>query len=130
MNNEDKVILMTKLAAYEQHEKKKNIAVGNYFRSDYMGLHMLKSVVCGTIAYLLLFGLYIFYDLEVFMQDIYKMDVLAFGKQVLIRYVIFVCVYVLVTYVVHSLRYKHARKNLRIYYNNLKKLRAMYEKQI
>ena len=104
--------------------------MGNYFRSDYMGLQMMKSVVCGTIAYLLLFGLYIFYDLEVFMQDIYKMDVLAFGKQVLIRYVIFVCVYVLVTYVVHSLRYKHARKNLRIYYNNLKKLRAMYEKQI
>ncbi len=30
MINEDKVILMTKLAAYEQHEKKKNMAVGNY----------------------------------------------------------------------------------------------------
>mgnify|MGYP000572594832 CR=1 FL=1 len=40
MINEDKVILMTKLAAYEQHEKKKNMAVGNYFRSDYMGLQM------------------------------------------------------------------------------------------
>ena len=72
MINEDKVILMTKLAAYEQHEKKKNMAVGNYFRSDYMGLQMLKAVICGTIAYMLLFGLYILYDLEVFMQDIYK----------------------------------------------------------
>ena len=130
MINEDKVILMTKLAAFEQHEKKKNTAIGNYFRSDYMGLQMMKSVIYGTIAYLLIFGLYVLYDLEVFMQDIYKMDVLAFGKQVLIRYVIFVCAYVLVTYLVHSFRYKHARKNLRVYYNNLKKLRAMYDKQI
>ena len=130
MINEEKVSLMTRLAAYEQHEKKKNAAVESYFRSDYMGLQILKSVICGTIAYMILLGLYISYDLEVFMQDIYKMDVLTFGKQILIRYVVFVCGYVLVTYLVSSIRYKHARRNLRAYYNNLKKLRAMYDKQI
>ena len=34
MLNEERVILMTKLAAYEQNEGRKMVAVGKYFRSD------------------------------------------------------------------------------------------------
>ena len=34
MLNEERVILMTKLASYEANEGKKNVAIGNYFRSE------------------------------------------------------------------------------------------------
>lgn len=129
MINEERVILMTKMAAYEQHEQKRNVAIGSFFRSDYIGYQVLKSIICTTIAFFILFGLFVFYDFEVFMQDIYKMDVLAFGKSVLMYYVGFVVVSTIISYIVYSYRYRKARKNLRNYYGNLKKLQGMYERQ-
>ena len=41
MLNEERVILMTKLASYEANDGKKNIAIGNFFRSDFT---ILKSL--------------------------------------------------------------------------------------
>ena len=34
MLNEEKIILMTQMASYEENEGKKNMAIGRYFRSD------------------------------------------------------------------------------------------------
>ena len=36
MLNEEKIILMTQMASYEENEGKKNMAIGRYFRSDYI----------------------------------------------------------------------------------------------
>ena len=76
MLNEERVILMTKLASYEANDGKKNIAIGNYFRSDYIGWQVLKSIISATIAFVVVFAMYIFYDFEIFMMDIYKMDLI------------------------------------------------------
>ena len=83
MLNEEKVILMTQMASYEENEGKKNMAIGRYFRSDYIAIQVLKSILCATIAYGVCFALFVFYDFENFMQDIYKMDLIGFGKNVL-----------------------------------------------
>ena len=115
------------MAAYEADEGKKNMAIASYFRSDYMGLQIIKSIICATIAYLILFGLFIYYDFETYMQDIYKMDLMAFGKKVLLYYVIFVVAYSLICYIVYSIRYYKAKKSLKKYYNRLKQLSAMYD---
>lgn len=126
MLNEERIVLMTKMASYEENEGKKNVNIGNYFRSDYIAIQVLKSVVCATIAFAIIFALFVFYDFEVFMQDIYKMDLLAFGKNVLLYYGITVLVYGAVSYLVYSRRYTRARKSLKCYYNNLKKLNSSY----
>ena len=72
MINQERLRLMTKMAAYEADEGKKNMAIASYFRSDYMGLQIIKSIICATIAYLIIFGLFIYYDFETFMQNLYK----------------------------------------------------------
>ena len=59
MLNEERVILMTKLAAYEQNEGRKMVTVGKYFRSDYIGIQVLKSVIGSTVAFIIIFALYI-----------------------------------------------------------------------
>ena len=46
MLNEEKIILMTQMASYEENEGKKNMAIGRYFRSDYIAIQVLKSVLC------------------------------------------------------------------------------------
>ena len=129
MLNEERIKLMTKMAAYEADEGKKNVAIGNYFRGDYIGLQVIKSIISATIAFVIVFGLFVFYDFEVFMSDIYKMDLLGFGKTVVIAYLIFVAVYALISYMIYTYRYAKARKSLKMYYNNLKKLAYLYDKE-
>ena len=126
MLNEERTILMTKLASYEVNEGKKNGKIDNYFRSDYVAVQVLKSIVCSSIAFALIFALYIFYDFENFMQDLYKMDLIAFARDVLIRYGVSVVAYGVVTYIVCTYRYSRVKKSLKRYYHNLKKLSSMY----
>ncbi len=129
MLNEQRVILMTQMASYEENEGKKNVNIGSYFRSDYIAIQVLKSVLSATVAFVIVFALYIFYDFETFMQDIYKMDLITFAKNVLLYYAVTVVSYGLISYAVYSYRYTKAKKSLKRYRNNLKKLNALYHEQ-
>lgn len=128
MLNEERIILMTKLASYESGEGKKNAAIGNYFRSDYIGMQVMKSVISVSIAFVICFALYVLYDFETFMLDIYKMDLFVFAKNVLFTYVGVVVGFAVLTYIIFSYRYSKARKSLKNYYVNLKKLSALYDR--
>ena len=57
------------------------------------------------------------------------MDLLGFGKSVLWVYIKFIVAYSIVTYVVYAIRYRNARKSLRMYYNNLRRLSFMLKKE-
>ena len=120
---------MTKLASYEMHEGKKNIAVMNYFRGDYIGFQVLKSVIAATISFFALFGIYAFYNFEELMQDIYKMDLLEYGKSIVILYLCVVGAYGVISYVLFSTRYNKAKKSLKHYYRNLRNLASMYDNE-
>lgn len=127
MLNAERVILMTRLASYEAGEGKQNVAIGKYFRSDYIKMQTIKSVVYATIAFFIMAALIILMDLEAFMGDIYQMDLLEFAKGILFWYLAFVGTYGVISFIVFSIKYRNARKNLKLYYNNLKKLSEMYE---
>ncbi len=129
MLNEERIILMTQMASYEGKEGKKSMAIGKYFRSDYIAIQVMKSILYATIAYGVCFALFIFYDFEVFMQDIYKMDLFKFAQNVLLYYGITVVVYGVISYGIYSYRYAKAKKSLKCYYQNLKKLNSLYNEQ-
>jgi len=129
MLNEERVILMTQLAAYENDEGKRSVKIGNYFRSDYIAVQVLKSLVSASVAFAIVFALYVFYDFENFMQDLYKMDLIAFARNVLIWYGVSVVAYGVVTYIICTYRYARAKKSLKCYYHNLKKLNSLYQEQ-
>ena len=129
MLSEQRIKIMTKLSSYEAGEGKKNMAIGSYFRGDYIGKEVVKSFIYGTIAYIIMFAVYIAYDFDIFMQDIYKMDLIEFGKNVGLLYAKLIVVYMLATYLVYHIRYKRSRRGLRIYYNNLRRLAVMYKKE-
>lgn len=127
MLNEERIILMTKMASYEANEGKKNVAIGSYFRGDYIGWQVLKSIISATIAFVVVFGMYIYYDFEVFMADIYKMDLIEFARHVLSMYLWTIGVFAVISYVVYTVRYRKAVKSLKLYYMNLRKLAGMYK---
>lgn len=127
MLSQERIKLMTKMAAYEENEGKKYMSIGSYFRSDYMGMQILSSIISATLGYLVICGFYIYYHIETLLQDIYRTDLLELGKQVLFYYVIFVAAYALITYIIYSFRYSRAKRSLKRYYRHLKQLAAIYD---
>lgn len=126
MINEERIILMTKLAAYEKGEGKQSMAVGKYFRGDYISLHLLKTVINGTLAFVIGFGIYLLYYFEDLLENLYNIDFALFAQNVIYYYVIFIVAYGLLTYIVFTFRFIKAKKSIKRYYQNLKKLNAMY----
>lgn len=127
MVNEEKVILMTKLAAYEAREGKRDIRMLNFFRSDFIGFQLLKSIIAAAISFFAIFAVYVFYNFESLMQDIYDMDLVSYGRNVVILFLCLVGIYGVISYVVYANRYNKAKRKLRAYYTNLKKLSSMYD---
>lgn len=127
MLNEERVILMTRLASYEAGEGKQNVAVGKYFRSDYIRMQTIKSILYATITFVIVVALVILMDFETFMGDIYEMDMFQYAQKILFWYLGFVGIYGVISYIIYSIRYKKARKKLKVYFNNLKRLSEMYE---
>lgn len=126
MVNEERIKLMTRMAAYEKEDYKKNKNIISFFRSDYISMQMLKSIIYTTITFGIVFALYVLYDFELFMKDIYQMDLFQFAKSVVIIYLIFLGIILLVTHVVSLYRYNRALQKTKIYYANLKKLSYIY----
>lgn len=126
MLNEERVKLMTRMASYEDTEGKKNTAVASHFRSDYVGLQVLKAVICATLACMIAFGVFIYYDFDEIMLNIYKIDLLSVAAEFLKKYVIFVVGYCVIVYIAFTVKYSHAKHNLKKFFNNLKLLGTLY----
>lgn len=127
MLNEAKIRLMTKAAAYETHEGKKTIPVNHYFKGDYISINLIWSLISYTLAYVLCVGLWVFYQMEYLMANIHMMDLPALGKRLAIIYVVGLVVYLVITLVYYSWKYKKSRKSLARYYQILKRISAIYD---
>lgn len=126
MVNQDKVALMTKLAIYEENEGKKNIPMGKYYKDDYVSLHMVNTVIIATFSYVLILAAIIFAHLEQMMAELANMDFVKAGKDIATGYVAIILVYLVISYIVYTIKFKRVRKNLNEYNSNLKKLYGMY----
>ena len=130
MLNEEKVILMTKMAAFIDREGKKNDAINSYFKSDYIGFNVLKSLISATIVFGVVVATYVLCNFETVLSNLYNTEnLLAIGRRYLMYYLLLVGVYSLASYVIYSYRYTKMRKSMKAYYGDLKKLARIYEKE-
>ncbi len=127
MLNEERIKLMTRMASYEEHEGRENMAIGNYFRSDYIGLQVMKAVISATLTFAIVLGVIVFYHFETVMKEVYQVDLLEMGRKLLLAYVIFTGIYTLICYLVFSYRFSRAKKSLKKYYSHLQELAELYE---
>lgn len=126
MVNEERIKLMTRMAAYEKEKHKKNKNIVSFFKKDYISMQILKSIVYTTIAFGIILALYVLYDFEIFMKDIYQMDLFQFAKSVIIIYLIFLGIILVATHAVALYRYNRALQSTKVYYANLKRLSQIY----
>lgn len=127
MLNEEKIKLMTKMAIYEQRRGKKEIPMSRYFRSDYISLGIIKTVIASTIAYVLIVALWLFYDFEGFMNRLTEIDIVDWGRTILILYVAYMIISILVAYLVYRYKFRKVRESLKTYNAGLKEITRMQE---
>jgi len=126
MLDEEKIRLMAQLAAYEEHEGKKDVSIHGYFRGDYISFQLLKSAIYATVGFALAVAMYVLYNMESFLEDFYKMDFVEFLQDILSKYWLVLGIYLVISYFVYAYRYSRAKKHIKRYRQQLRVLAQMY----
>ena len=108
MVRENRIRIMTAIAAYEKRHREELSGTDQWFRSDYIGVRMLKNGCRLTCGYLIGFAFYIVLHFEEMLDRLNSMNVLDLAENALIFYGISLGVYLILTYVVWSIRYYQA----------------------
>ena len=127
MINEERIIMMTRLALYEKKNGRKELKITKYFPGDYVALQNFWSFVCGTAAFLIMLAFWALYNIENIMMELFTMDIMLFARNILVSYIIFMAVYMLLCYGYHSYRYGKLKKNVNEY---LRRIKALYKHYI
>ncbi len=129
MINEEKVKIMTRLAMYEKSEGRKYLPVSKYYRSDYIGLALIKNFFLVTIGYVLaLVGIGVYFS-EYLMDNIHKMNLISVGTTIVAGYVVTLVAFSVFTYIQYSVKYYLAKKSVKNYYGELTKLSRIYNRE-
>ncbi len=129
MVNEEKVRMMTKLTIYEEKKGKDMFPIGNYYRGDYIAKTMIVNFFLGTIAFVLLGLIVVGYQMDGLIDNLISLDVASIAMLIAVAYGIFLVVYLGVTYVVTSYRYKKNKRSLKAYEKALKTLDEQFSKE-
>lgn len=129
MINEEKVKIMNRLAMYEKRDGRKHLPVSRYYRSDYIGLALIRNFFLVTIGYALILAAVAAYYSEYLMNNIHKMNLVALGAGVIIGYGAVLVLYSFLTYIQYSVKYYLAKKSVKEYYAQLTRLEKMYARE-
>lgn len=129
MINEERVKQLYKVALYEQKEEKLHKQTSKYYKSDYIGKELLKSIFTGTAAYLLVLVFYLISKWEEFLNGVNQLNIERVLIPVFLLYVGYMAVYLGVTYMIYKTRYADSNKHLEEYEKELHVLHNMYERE-
>lgn len=129
MLNEDKIALMTKLALYEQGEGKEAIESNKYNKKDYVSLKMINTAITISVAYLMIVALWVLHKIDYFVKELVNVNLVNIGIKLLVLYVIVFIIYMLISYVVYSMKYIKMQEMNKKYSDGLKELYLMYKRE-
>lgn len=127
MLNEEKIRLMTDIASFEKKAEKDIFPINRYFMSDYIGSHLIRSLIAYTVDCLIVLFLWILYHFEEILDSMDILSLIASARQMVIYYLIGLAVYLAITWIVCFRRYRFASKSLKIYQAKLRRLAKKYE---
>lgn len=129
MVNIERVKHECQIAFYEQKEEKQNRGVGRYYRSDFIGKEIIKSIFTGTFAYVGMVVLWGIVNLDALLDSLNDLSIVNTVLAIGLVYVGYLLVYLFLTYLVYAYRYQKGRKKMNVYKEHLKALKRMYERE-
>lgn len=127
MLNEDKMKLMTGIALFEKREGKRIFPVCRYFRSDYICIHMLRSLLTYSFCYVLCGVVWMMYNIERLLNSDGISMVKALAGPALAVYLAGLAAYEAVTWLVYARRYEYAERGMKVYLTKMTRLSRRYE---
>ena len=129
MLNNDKIANMTKLAIYEEGEGRKGISIIKYYPGDYKSMQVIKGFVYGTVAFALMFLLYLTQDIENIMGILFSDDLFNYILKCVATYLGFIIIYCTICYMIVEYKYMKVKKGVRDYFNIMKIVYSYYKGQ-
>ena len=120
---------MIKMAVFDKEDGKECRTTEQYERNAYVSSKFLGSFVTGTIAFGLLFVMWALYEMDELLNTLNTMELVGFLVPLAIKYVIFLFFYLMITYIVYQKRYTNGRRKVKKYYNSVKRLNRLYERE-
>lgn len=120
---------MTKLAHFEQKNRNFLRDAENYYRSDYIGIHLLKNLIRITLAYFIGAGLWACCHMDSLLKKLNTMDIRETGMRLVISYGIIAVLFLMLTYVIYAVRFYRMEKKLLSYRNMLERLIMEYDRE-
>ena len=129
MVNEERLRHLIKMAQFDTNDGKQCKPMTQYARKDYVSMRLLGSFVTGTICYGLLMGMWGLYATEELLAKLNKFDIQGLVMTAVVPYLVFMVIYLGATWVIFNMKYTEGRRKVKKYYNNLKKVNQMYERE-
>ncbi len=126
MIDQDKIILMTKLAVYENKYIKEDRRRNSYYLEDYIYINNFKTRLSVTIAVVLFVMLDIIENINhnIIFPDSIMSFVKVYISPYLMPWIVILIIYTMVSTTVYSKRYALSQKRLKDYNKLLKQLNA------
>lgn len=129
MLNENRVKLMSRMAAYESTQGKEDLRISGYYRKDYTSLNTLITILWITVGYAVLTALVMIGYLDVLMADLSMKRVITIGGVVIGVYIMLIIVYAVGASSFYRTKYNQSKKRVKQYYRDLTRLGKMYKKE-
>ncbi len=116
---------MIALASFETGRGRTSLKISRYYRSDYVGVQLMKTFFLTTIADLLIAALIIAGNAEAIADALVYLDFVSAGVSIGVVYLTTLGISLLVTFAVSRLRCKRAAMDMSDYELHLKDLRDL-----
>lgn len=127
MLNAERIRTMAKLNRYEAGPNSEYLKMNQMYRSDYIGMALLKNFFCVTIGYLFLLGIGCLYHFDFLTNNWFKLDLVALIVKIVLIYVGLLIGYSIFVYIKCSIKYKKMKAYVKGYAQELYNLEFQYE---
>lgn len=128
MLDRERIILMTKLASFEQEEDRRVFRVNSYMKNDYVTLNVIYTLFATSLAFLLICVVVVASRYNYVLANLNNTNIIKLAGLILGSWFILELVFGIIAYVFYTLRYKKCKTKMSNYIFYLKKLDQMYEK--
>lgn len=129
MLNEERVKLMTRMAAYEQKQGAEDFKISAYFRKDYAGWNVVWTLIWVSVGYVVLVALAAVTLLDKILEHLNLRDMFIMGAGVVIVYLLFLICYGIISSQLYKRRHDKARGRVKKFNRDLNLLIKLYKKE-
>lgn len=120
--------MMTKMAIYEKNEGRRELRTAKYFKTDYVSLGVLKTIIAATAAYVLIILMLALSNMQWLTSNVNNLDYASIGSRFAAYYVIYLLLFSAVSGFVYARRYDMSRRDIKRFFARLNKLEHFYDK--